>query len=589
LAPARSWVASATRGLAIAELLLANASVFAQVVDSGSLQRQQQLAQPPPAPPLSPKLPLLEMLPRESTPLEPGGKLFVHAFKLAAPSPLLDDTQLSTLLKDFSGRENSFEELNKAATTVADALRARGFAFVRVLVPEQEVLDGVVALEIVPGRLSIFPNGRPDITVKRKGRVRLRDTRAMATVAASLHPDSPALTLPEVERGLLDLNRLPGVQGTGVLVPGLQPNTLGLALELQEGPLVSGYADIDDYGSRTTGSVRAVADLRLNDPLGRGDSAELNLAKSTGTSSETASVIQPILDSGLRARVAASLMQYHLLKEFSALDAKGDSTWYSAGLTYPQERGRLNNFTWTGSFDFKQLQDQSGGLQTSSRRSAALSGGAQGSYQFADNSTVLDYGFTLLAGKLDRGGDFADMEVDRITRRSQGIYAILRGNVSWQQRLTPRLSLFAAAQAQRSSRDLDTSEKLYLGGPHGVRAYPSEEAGSDSAAILNTELRWLMRRSPTQDWTAFALFDAGRADLNQHTWGQWNAKDPSLRNTYVLKGYGVGVRANIGSRVQIEVVEARKLGSNPGASATGQDADGTAKKNRLWAVVSFSF
>jgi hemolysin activation/secretion protein len=460
---------------------------------------------------------------------------------------------------------------------------------VRVLVPEQEVQDGVVALDIVPGRLSMLPGGRPDITVKRQGRVRLGDTHTQGAVAAALRRDSPALTLPEVERGLLNLNSLPGVKGTGVLVPGVEPGTLGLALELTEGPLVSGYADLDDYGSRSTGSMRGVADLHLNDPFGRGDSAELNLAKSGGTSSETASVIQPIYDSGLRARVAASLMQYHLLKEFTTLDAKGYSTWYSAGLTYPEVRDRLNSFTWTGTFDFKQLQDQSAGLQTSSRHSAALSAGAQGSNQFANNLKSLDYGFTLIVGKLDRGGNFADMKVDELTRRSQGVYEILRANVSWLQSLTPRLSFIAMGQAQLSSRDLDTSEKLYLGGPHGVRAYPSEEAGSDSAEIVNTELRWLVHQSAKQDWTIFGLFDAGRADLNQHTWAQWNAKDPGLRNTYVLKGYGVGVRAHIGPRVQIEAIEARKMGSNPGASATGKDADGTAKNNRLWAIVSFLF
>jgi hypothetical protein len=41
--------------------------------------------------------------------------------------------------------------------------------------------------------------------------------------------------------------------------------------------------------------------------------------------------------------------------------------------------------------------------------------------------------------------------------------------------------------------------------------------------------------------------------------------------------------------VQLELVDARKLGRNPGASATGQDADGRALKNRVWFMGSVSF
>jgi hypothetical protein len=41
--------------------------------------------------------------------------------------------------------------------------------------------------------------------------------------------------------------------------------------------------------------------------------------------------------------------------------------------------------------------------------------------------------------------------------------------------------------------------------------------------------------------------------------------------------------------VQLEFIDARKLGRNPGASATGQDADGRALNNRIWFMVSVSF
>jgi hemolysin activation/secretion protein len=576
-----------------AALLLSAPGALAQAVDSGALQRQQQ-AQPqsqPPETPLPPPIPprLLIPEPPTATPRAgPATKIYVNRFKLSAPSALIDETELNTLLSDLKGREDTFADIEKAASRIADALRKRGFAFVRVLVPQQEVEDGMVSLEIVPGRLSTLPGGAADIIVKKHDKVRLDDARAKAIVGAALTLPE-ALTVSEIERGLLLLNSLPGVQGNGSLFPGVQPNSLGLALDVHEGPLFAGDIGLDNYGSRETGLDRVVGDLRLNDPSGIGDQGELNLAKATGTTSTTASYGAPIGVSGLRTRVLASFMDYHLLDKFSVLDAKGDSAWYSAGLNYPQWRTQQVNYSWTGTVDFKQLHDSSAGVQITSRRSVAVSGGGQGNYQFADNTQYVDYALTITVGNLDRGGNAADLAVDQLTRRTQGDYEILRGNGSWLQQVTPLFSLSAVAQGQFSSRNLDSSEKLYLGGPRGVRAYPIEEAGSDSGEILSLEARFAALHTPDEDWTVFGLFDAAHADLNRHVWTDWNAGNPGLRDQYVIKGYGIGVRARIGRRVQLELVDARKLGRNPGASTTGQDADGRALNNRVWFMGSVNF
>jgi hemolysin activation/secretion protein len=578
---------------ATAALLLSAPGAIAQAVDSGALQRQQQ-AQPqsqPPATPLPPPIPPRLLIPEPPAATPDGGpatKIYVSRFKLSAPSALIDEIELNTLLSDFKGRDDTFADIEKAASRTADALRKRGFAFVRVLVPQQEVNDGMVSLEIVPGRLSTLPGGGPDITVNKHDKVRLDDARAKAMVGAALTLPA-ALTVTEIERGLLLVNSLPGVQANGALFPGVQPNSLGLALDIREAPLFAGDIELDDYGSRETGLDRVVGDLRLNDPSGIGDQGELNVAKATGTTSATASYGAPIGVSGLRTHVLASFLDYHLLDKFSVLDAKGDSAWYSAGVNYPQWRTQQVNFSWTGNVDFKQLHDSSAGVQITSRRSVAVTAGGQGNVQFADNSQYVDYALTLTVGNLDRGGNAADLAVDQLTRRTQGDYEILRGNGSWLQQVTPLFSLSAVAQGQFSSRNLDSSEKLYLGGPRGVRAYPIEEAGSDSGEILSLEARFAVLRTPNEDWTVFGLFDAAHADLNRHVWADWNAGNPGLRDQYVLKGYGIGVRARVGRRVQLEFIDARKLGRNPGASTTGQDADGRALNNRIWFMASVSF
>jgi hemolysin activation/secretion protein len=572
-------------------LILSSPAVVAQAVDSGALLRQQQQAKPQPPPPTE-AAPLTIAPPApEAPPPESAGKVFVTGFELSAPSSLITNAELTSILKEYTGREENFAELERATAKVAEVLRKRGYPFASVRIPQQEVAGGVIALEVVPGKMATGSDGQPDIRVKADGRTRLNAQRAAATVAAPL-TDPVALNTLELERGLLLLNDLPGVQGTGTVVSGQEPGTLALELTVKEDPLFGGWADVDDYGSRTTGSDRVAADLHLNDLSGRGDVGEVYLAKSSGTESTTASYTDPIGVTGLSTHLSASYMRYHLLREFSPLDATGDSTWLSGGVSYPILRSRSNNLYWTASADYKRLIDQAAGENIDSRDSKAGTLGVHGDHLLADEKSSLVYLATLTGGNLDRGGNAADNKEDLLTRHTQGDYAILRSTDSWLQQFNQQFSLFAELQMQFASRNLDSSEKMYMGGPHGVRAYPIEEAGSDDGQTLSVEARYIALNTPMgggEIWTPFVLFDAGHAMLNKSTWNGWNQSNPALKNSYSLKGWGVGVRAQIARIVQLELVDARKIGDNPGASATGRDADGLEKTNRVWFIASVAF
>jgi hypothetical protein len=77
--------------------------------------------------------------------------------------------------------------------------------------------------------------------------------------------------------------------------------------------------------------------------------------------------------------------------------------------------------------------------------------------------------------------------------------------------------------------------------------------------------------------------------LNKSTWSGWNQSNPALKNSYSLKGWGVGVRPQIARIVQPKLVDARKIGHYPGASVTGRNADGLEKTNRVWFLASVAF
>jgi hemolysin activation/secretion protein len=355
--------------------------------------------------------------------------------------------------------------------------------------------------------------------------------------------------------------------------------------------VAAGSLGYDNFGSRSTGIHRGTAAATLNDPTGRGDLAEFNVAKSSGTGSAGGSYLAPIGVSGLRARIAASGMRYRVV-EPSSLDATGASSWLSGGLSYPVLRTQTASLYLTGTMDGKRFKDSVAGVQTSSRRTQALSAGMQGNLQFAATGRALTYSLAATRGKLDRSAVASDLAADEATRRAQGSYGVWRASAAWWQPLGASFSFSASLAAQLASKNLDSSEKIYLGGPRGVRAYPIEEAGGDEGQILNLEARWRAvqaRERGGWDCTLFGFFDAGRIVLNKSTWPEWNAGNASLPNQYALKGAGLGIRFEIAQIAKIDLVAARKVGDNPGKSASGLDANGRSDKGRVWLVGTLLF
>jgi hemolysin activation/secretion protein len=58
------------------------------------------------------------------------------------------------------------------------------------------------------------------------------------------------------------------------------------------------------------------------------------------------------------------------------------------------------------------------------------------------------------------------------------------------QRVNEKLNLQLLANAQFADKNLDSSEKLSLGGATGVRAYPSGEASGDEGRKLSVDAKY---------------------------------------------------------------------------------------------------
>ena len=271
-----------------------------------------------------------------------------------------------------------------------------------------------------------------------------------------------------------------------------------------------------------------------------------------------------------------------MLQLAAELDAKGSSDTRGLEVSCPLIRSRLQNLSVNFSVDGKNFKNLSAGEVSSEYKNKIISLGLSGnSFDSLGGGGANSANLTLFQGKLNLDGSPNAEEV-AFTTQTNGLYRKLRYTLIRQQEVTNQLSLYAALSGQLANKNLDSSEKFYLGGSSGVRAYPSSEGGGASGTALNLELRWQVASG--YSWVGF--FDAGHVTVNRSN----NFSSAPAVNDFVIKGAGVAINWQVKNGLELKAIWARRIGNNPNADLiTGSDQDGSLVKNRFWASANLLF
>ena len=129
---------------------------------------------------------------------------------------------------------------------------------------------------------------------------------------------------------------------------------------------------------------------------------------------------------------------------------------------------------------------------------------------------------------------------------------------------------------QRSRKNLDPSERFYLGGPNGVRAYGVGEGYGSEGELATLEFRQRLSASTT----IAEFYDWGRARLT-------NDRAAANNNTS-LSGYGVSIAQEIGKDTTIKGTWARSHGKNT-PLPTSPNGNDNVDRNRFWLSMETRF
>ena len=501
------------RSFVVAVLALASSAAIAQVrPDAGQIleQAREPLRLPPPRE--------ADVLPRPpdpkpALPVQPELRVTVKSFVFTG-NTVYSDAFLQPVVAEYLGKQLNFDDLIEAATQVRAYYRERGYFLAQAYLPEQTIRDGVVQIGIIEGRIG-------EIEIVRRPATRLRES-LLAGIVGSHWRQGQIITETGLEKPLLLINDLPTAAVTSEIRPSRTLGAADLRVNVDEGAgLANGFVDFDNHGNRFTGEYRFGASLNINNPLTLADQASFRGFRTDEDMwFARLSYLVPVWYYGTRVGVSYSEFAYNLAKDFESLQAEGEGEVSSLFAFHPLLRTRNSNLILQFAYEDKRLLDQVFSTGTVERRAIdSIKAGVVGDFR----DGVLGGGLNSYALTFSRGDlrldppALAAADIGATGRRTQGSFRKVNLDLRRLQRVTETMNLLVAFSGQEASKNLASAEKISLGGPNGVRAYPVGEASGDTGMVLQTELRFRIpgAKALGGDVTLSAHWDYGWVKLNQ--------------------------------------------------------------------------
>ena len=475
----------------------------------------------------------------------------------------LSDQQLAAAVADYLKQPVSFAELQQLVQTTKDFYTAQGY-MAQVWLPAQDVTEGQLQVHIREARFA-------GVQFTADSTDALANERVLAMIA-SRQQVGDLVRLPKLNRAQLLASDMPGVSVMGSFVAGEQEGTTALQLNVQTNADQQTSVTVDNHGSYATGEYRVALSVKKPQVRQMGDELSLSASLTEGSTFGQLNYRLPYGDNsedGQQVQVTASLMEYKLVAgQAAGTDTKGSSNTLGVQSSWALQRSYTHNQNLTVDASHKAFLNKSSGNTQSDYSST--SAGVDWSGNYVDQKGLggsTQYGLSLRVGDVAlgsiQGGEDASLG---------GAFEKLTARYSRNQNLSTNNSLSFNVRGQYAWQQLDSSEKFFLGGASGVRAYPTSEIGGSKGLVANLALT---HRFANQT-SVSGFVDYGRA---------WDMSDDTSPE---IMGAGLEWQLLDLAGMHVTATYARRIGDNPKAQA-GMDADGTLIKDRFWVSMRKAF
>ena len=481
----------------------------------------------------------------------------VKTFHLKGILPV-PELALLALLKGETDKDHTLKSLNALTRKMTAHMRKQGYLLAFAYIPAQEVSDGSLDIAVIPGQYG---------EIRIAGNAHLQDAFLRGIFRAA--KTGAIITKGPLEKALLIADEIPGIQVRTALAPGKTSGSADLIITVTDTGKISGAAYVDNWGSRYTGRVRYGTQFSLNNISGTGDTFTLGgLSSFQGMNNYDFGYNAYLGTSGLKAFLRRSQVNYTLGDTFADLSATGTAEVTSAGLSYPLVRSRAFSLVASLGFDHKKLVDDIASTgehtpKTDNLWNVGIAGnfsdtwGGGGSNAFSLNYNRGNLGFD----------DATAANTDATGARTAGAFGKLTASYQRRQYLRRNLQLTLSFSGQLADKNLDSSEKIYLGGPTGVRGYPQSEASGDQGYRASAEVSYRVPGWSTSKsgFYVTGYFDCGAVMLNKNQYA-------AGANHRSLSGAGIGILWTRERDYAFRIDYAWKTSAEAAASDTDKNA-----------------
>jgi hemolysin activation/secretion protein len=516
----------------------------------------QDTLPPPPAPELEKNAPEPERqngAPASQVPAG-GPTVTVKAFALAG-NTVFSDQQLQTVVAAYAGHDLTLGQIYEAADRLTRFYHEHGYTLASVTVPAQKLDQGTVHLEVIEGRI---------------GRIVVEGNRRYngGTILGLLHQLAPGeiYRSADMERAILLVNDLPGLQARVVIKPGDTYGTSDIILRVRES-LGRFSATGDNFGREEIGKDRLLLSGELDSLTGHGDRLSGDIIHSQQGLLDYGRIAWglPVGNNGGRLRASYNRADYEVGGPiFGPLAISGKNADARLEYSYPLVRSRRTNWVLTAAAD----------RNSSDVATAATPQGTSNHLNFLEISLFNNHVFSG-GSYYTLGLQYAGNGKSSDGTQQDAMQGKLRLDAGYTLPFAGEWELTGNAAAVYSADPLPDTQKFSVGGPTSVRGYLPADARGDEGGYLSLALR---RNIYAGDWrfSPGLVADGGRVIDHPTPTNTGLVRDSNLYSA------GVDLTINYSNWLGADLIWAKPIGG-------GIDPSDGKDSGRVWASLSFRF
>ncbi|QTA83624.1 hemolysin activator HlyB C-terminal domain-containing [Desulfonema limicola] len=480
----------------------------------------------------------------DNTKLSSMDKIFIQKIRLNG-NTVFSNKELSPLIKDYENKEVSAEELQELREALTQYYIVNGYVNSGAVIPDQEIKDGVVVLDIIEGRLTNF-------TVS--GNSWLKKRYISSRVEDSIDIKKP-LNVKQLQEHLQLLKQDPLIDNINAdLIPGFKLGESILNINVKEvRPYNMGMA-FNNYKAPGIGAYQGELFLSHINLTGWGDALTMRYAITRGMDDYSADYTIPLHRKNTRFSIGIDRAKSVVVTQpFDFLDIESSAKTYSIKIWHPFYKNLSREFAMGLCFEKRESETSLLGQGFAFSKGVEPDGKSQISVlRFSQEWT--DRSFTQVIAARSTFNIGLDIGGATINERGpDGEFFFWFGQFQWLRKLPFMDSQLVMKTDLRLSNDpLLPMEKFEIGGYASVRGYREQQLTSDNGITGSAELRlaltelkipYLSEKAGEGLIQLCPFFDFG------HAWNT-DAPDPEENTIY---SSGLGLKWFINKRINADV------------------------------------